>query len=594
MIQLKNITLRRGTHTILEQANLILNPGEKIGLVGPNGAGKTSLFKLLDGTLSEDTGERQLPSHWQVAQVEQHQVVTQQTAIEYVIDGDLVLKKAREQWEQVLAQNNEDEFASACQALYDAGEQTATARAASLINGLGFSTAELSKAVNEFSGGWRVRLQLARALMCPSDLLLLDEPTNHLDLPAVFWLEQWLQSYPGTLIIISHDREFLDNVTHITVHVAEQKLHRYGLNFSDSCIQRALQQTQQQKAFAQQQKKIGQMQDFISRFKAKASKSKQAQSRVKALERMEQIAPTHIQNGSSITFLAPQSIPNPLLTLSQSCLGYTDPEQIIFPEVNITLLAEQRIGILGANGQGKSTLIKTLVGDLPPLNGTITYGRELVVGYFAQQEMDILKAHWSPFDHLLNLRQQEIQKKVQRNYSEQDLKSHLGQFQFGNDKMHQSVQTLSGGERARLILALIIWQRPNLLILDEPTNHLDIDTREALAWGLQEFQGSVILVSHDRTLLKSVCDEFWLVNDGQLKPFTGDLEDYQRFLLKPPTLSSKKTGSSTKQKRLRLPDVERQLKTLSEQYQNQPNPELADQIHSLEARWLELSVLEKS
>ncbi len=270
-----------------------------------------------------------------------------------------------------------------------------------------------------------MRLQLARALMCPSDLLLLDEPTNHLDLPAVFWLEQWLQSYPGTLIIISHDREFLDNVTHITVHVAEQKLHRYGLNFSDSCIQRALQQTQQQKAFAQQQKKIGQMQDFISRFKAKASKSKQAQSRVKALERMEQIAPTHIQNGSSITFLAPQSIPNPLLTLSQSCLGYTDPEQIIFPEVNITLLAEQRIGILGANGQGKSTLIKTLVGDLPPLNGTITYGRELVVGYFAQQEMDILKAHWSPFDHLLNLRQQEIQKKVQRNYSEQDLKSHL-------------------------------------------------------------------------------------------------------------------------------------------------------------------------
>lgn len=594
MIQLKNITLRRGTHTILEQACLTLNPGEKVGLVGPNGAGKTSLFKLLDGTLSEDTGERQLPSHWQIAQVEQHQEITQQTAIEYVIDGDSVLKNAREKWEQVLAENNEEELASACQALYDAGEQTANTRAATLINGLGFSTPELTKAVNEFSGGWRVRLQLARALMCPSDLLLLDEPTNHLDLPAVFWLEQWLQNYSGTLVIISHDREFLDNVTQITVHVSDQKLHRYGLNFSDSCIQRALQQTQQQKAFAQQQKKMGEMQEFINRFKAKASKSKQAQSRVKALERMEQITPTHIQNGSSITFLAPQSIPNPLLTLSQARLGYTDPEQIIFPEVSITLLAEQRIGILGANGQGKSTLIKTLVGDLAVLNGTVTYGRELSIGYFAQQEMDILKAHWSPFDHLLNLRQQDIQKKIQRNYSEQDLKSHLGKFQFGNDKMHQPVQTLSGGERARLILALIIWQRPNLLILDEPTNHLDIDTREALAWGLQEFQGSVILVSHDRTLLKSVCDEFWLVNQGTLQPFTGDLEDYQRFLLKPPSLSSKKNSSFGKQKRLRLPDIEQQLKKLLEQEQVHPSPELTEQIRVLEARWLELSLLETS
>ena len=541
MITLKNVVLRRGAKVLLDGATVTLNPGEKVGLVGRNGAGKSSLFALFNGGLHEDAGEYFIPAQWRMGQVAQDMPETEQSATDYVVEGDTVLLAAQE--EVTASESTEDynRMANAYMALQDAGAHDAPARAQALILGLGFKTTELDNPVNSFSGGWRMRLQLARALMCPSDLLLLDEPTNHLDLDALVWLENWLKRYEGTMIVISHDREFLDAVTNVTLHIDAGKLVRYGGNYSKFEDMRAEQMSLQQNAFAKQQDKIAHLQKFIARFKAKASKAKQAQSRVKALDRMEKIAPLLAEADFSFEFKEPANLPNPMLAMQGVSFGYPPPEQaaagtpptVIVRNVSRSVLAGQRIGILGANGQGKSTVVKTIARELAPLGGDVTEGRGLNIGYFAQQELDVLRPLDNPLEHMIKLVKDMTAagKIAGQQTREQDLRSFLGTFNFGGDMVKQAVGSMSGGEKARLVLCMIVWQRPNLLLLDEPTNHLDLATREALSVALNEFEGTVMLVSHDRALLRAVCDEFWMVSRGGVEPFDGDLDDYQKYLL---------------------------------------------------------------
>jgi len=539
MITLKQISLRRGTKLLLDQASVTLNPGEKVGLVGRNGAGKSSLFALLNRSLQEDSGEFHIPTQWRMGQVAQEMPETSQSATEFVIDGDTALQLARSEVTAAEESNDGERMANAYMALSDAGEHDAPARAQSLILGLGFKTSELDNPVNSFSGGWRMRLQLARALMSPSDLLLLDEPTNHLDLDALFWLESWLKRYEGTLLVISHDREFLDAVTQVTLHIDAAKLMRYGGNYSKFEDMRAEQMNLQQNAFAKQQDKIAHLQKFIARFKAKASKAKQAQSRVKALERMEKIAPLLSEADFQFEFKPPAHLPNPMLSMQNVSFGYPSsessslPPTVIVQNISRSVLAGQRIGILGANGQGKSTVVKTIARSLQAVAGEITEGKGLNIGYFAQQELDVLQPADNPLDHMIALAKRLTQNGLLTGQAtrEQDLRSFLGQFNFSGDMVKQTVGSMSGGEKARLVLCMLVWQRPNLLLLDEPTNHLDLATREALSVALNEFEGTVMLVSHDRALLRAVCDEFWMVSRGGISPFDGDLDDYQRFLL---------------------------------------------------------------
>lgn len=528
MIQLRNVTLRRSAKVLLDAVSVTINPGEKVGLVGRNGAGKSTLFALLNGSLHEDAGDFSVPAHWQLAQVAQHMPETDEPATDFVLGGDTRLMALREQLAQAEHSDDGMAIAHAHSDLADAGEHDAVPRAQALILGLGFRSDELDKPVNSFSGGWRMRLQLARALMCPSDLLLLDEPTNHLDLDALVWLEGWLQRYAGTMVVISHDREFLDSVTGVTLHIENQKLTRYGSNYSGFELLRAEQMEQQQAAFSKQKEKIAHLQKFIDRFKAKASKAKQAQSRVKALERMEKIAPLLAEAEFTFEFKEPANLPNPMLAIDDAAFGYG--EKVILRNVGRSVMAGQRIGILGANGQGKSTLVKTIARTMPPLDGRITEGKGLAIGYFAQQELDVLRPQDTPLEHMIRLAR-DAGPASGNSSREQDLRNFLGQFLFSGDMVKQSVGSMSGGEKARLVLAMIVWQRPNLLLLDEPTNHLDLATREALAMALNEFEGTVMLVSHDRALLRSVCDEFWMVGRGKVAPFDGDLDDYQRYLL---------------------------------------------------------------
>ena len=568
MIQLKNITLRRGVKVLLDGATVTLHTGEKVGLVGRNGAGKSTLFGLLNGSLHEDSGDFFMPAGWRMAQVAQHMPETDQAATAFVLDGDTRLSEAHTALAHAEASGDGEAIAHAHVLLHDAGAHDAKARAQTLILGLGFKLHELDAPVNSFSGGWRMRLQLARALMCPSDLLLLDEPTNHLDLDALVWLEGWLKRYEGTLIVISHDREFLDAITRVTLHIDNAQLTRYGGNYTAFEELRAQQMLLQQQAYSKQQDKIAHLQKFIDRFKAKATKAKQAQSRVKALERMEKLAPVLTSADFQFEFREPDSLPNPMLAIKDAAFGYradpiparpipvtetpvdergfansatvlaeqlrrgevlpdiTPADKLILQGVNRSVLAGQRIGILGANGQGKSTLVKTIARDMAPLAGRITEGKGLSIGYFAQQELDVLRPDEHPLQHMIRLA-----KEVSPQAKEQELRNFLGNFRFIGDMVMQPVGTMSGGEKARLVLAMIVWQRPNLLLLDEPTNHLDLTTREALAMALNEFEGTVMLVSHDRALLRSVCDEFWLVARGGVEPFDGDLDDYQRFLM---------------------------------------------------------------
>jgi ATP-binding cassette subfamily F protein 3 len=524
MISLKNVTLRRGVKVVLQDASVTLNPGEKVGLIGRNGAGKSSLFSVLAGRLHADGGDVEMPPKWRIGEVAQSMPETDQPATDFVLDGDLPLVEAREQLAAAEAGGDGHAIAEAHMHLEQAGVFDAPSRAQSLLLGLGFRVDQLDAPVNSFSGGWRMRLQLARALMCPADLLLLDEPTNHLDLDALVWLEGWLKRYSGLLLIISHDREFLDAVTGVTVHLDNAQLTRYGGNYTTFEEMRAERITQQQAAFSRQQDKIAHLQRFIDRFKAKATKAKQAQSRVKALARMEKLAPVLTASDFDFSFREPGNLPNPMLSMRDLVCGYGD--KAIVRNIERTVLAGQRIGILGANGQGKSTFVKTIAHELPPLSGTLTEGKGLTIGYFAQQELDLLSEDDTPLQKMVRLARD-----VSPNAREQELRDFLGQFRFVGDMVHQKVGTLSGGERARLVMATIVWQKPNLLLLDEPTNHLDLTTREALSIALNEFEGTVMLVSHDRALLREVCDEFWLVTSGGVKPFDGDLDDYQRWLL---------------------------------------------------------------
>jgi len=538
MIQLKNIVLRRGIKAVLNQASATINPGEKVGLVGRNGAGKSSLFALLNGSLHEDQGEFFIPKQWRMSQVAQNMPETDQNATDFVIDGDTVLMLAKQAVDDAELSGDGDAIAHAYMHYFDSGANDAQSRAQSLILGLGFKLNELQNPVNSFSGGWRMRLQLARALMCPSELLLLDEPTNHLDLDALVWLEAWLKKYNGTLIVISHDREFLDSVTQVTIHIENCLLNRYGGNYSSFEDQRSEQLALQQSAFSKQQEKIAHLQKFIARFKAKASKAKQAQSRVKALDRMEKIAPLLSEADFTFEFKEPTNLPNPMLVLHNVSLGYPSQDETTEPvtivrDVNKSVLAGQRIGILGANGQGKSTLVKTIAGTIKELSGEVTEGKGLQIGYFAQQELDILLEEDNPLEHMISLVKKSTAERTLSGQGtrEQDLRGFLGMFNFSGDMIFQKVGSMSGGEKARLVLCMIVWQKPNLLLLDEPTNHLDLATREALSMALNEYEGTVMLVSHDRALLRAVCDEFWMVSRGSVYPFEGDLDDYQQFLL---------------------------------------------------------------
>ena len=531
MIVLKNVSLLRGSKPVLQQASATLHPGEKVGLIGRNGAGKSSLFSLIAGRLQLDGGDLDIPASWMApggwAEVAQEMPETDDSATDFVLQGDTRLMLARQALRDAEAADDGNAIGEAYAMLSDAGDYDAPARAQALLMGLGFKNDQIEAPVNSFSGGWRMRLQLARALMCPSQLLLLDEPTNHLDLDALVWLEAWLQRYEGTMLVISHDREFLDAITKVTLHLDEAKLTRYTGGYTAFEFMRAERMSQQSAAYSKQQDRIAHLNKFIARFKAKASKAKQAQSRVKALERMEKLGPVLTASDFQFEFKEPDSLPNPMLALKDLHCGYKSDEGdiTIVQSINKSVMPGQRIGILGANGQGKSTLVKTLAHMQPLISGEITEGKGLRIGYFAQQELDVLRMDEGPLQHMIRLARD-----VGPAGREQELRDFLGSFRFIGDMVTQAVGEMSGGEKARLVLALLVWQRPNLLLLDEPTNHLDLTTREALSMALNEFEGTLMLVSHDRALLREVCDEFWLVTKGGVSDFDGDLDDYQKWL----------------------------------------------------------------
>jgi len=535
MIQLEHITLRRGVEDLLVDASLTVHAGQKIGLVGPNGCGKSSLFAMLLGELEPDTGEVRIPDDWTVAHMAQQISELDRPAIEFVLDGDRALRRAEKAVADADASGDGERIAHAHQEFDDARGFDAPARAGALLNGLGFAAAEHEKAVGEFSGGWRIRLSLARALMCPSDLLMLDEPTNHLDLETIIWLEEWLSRYAGTLVLISHDRDFLDNVVDGIVHIEHKQLNRYAGGYSNFERQRAERMALQQAQFEKQQKKIAHMQSFVDRFRAKASKAKQAQARLKALERMETIAPAHADSPFDFEFPEPGRAADPLMALRDVQLGYGDVR--VLEGISLNLAAGDRIGLLGVNGAGKSTLVKALAGELEPQAGTLEASRNLKIGYFAQHQMEQIDRQASP---LVNL------SRIAGNVPEQKLRDFLGGFAFSGDLATDPCTRLSGGERARLVLALIIWKAPNLLLLDEPTNHLDLEMRHALTVALQGFEGAVVTVSHDRHLLASTVDEYWLVADGGVRPFDGGLEAYRKLVGQPDTGGGKGTASGNR------------------------------------------------
>lgn len=519
MIKAQGLTLRRGTKVLLDEAEFVINPGERVGIVGKNGAGKSTLFALIQGNIEQDAGSLEIPQSWEIAAVSQDVYGQEKIAREFVIDGDSRLRALQKARAEV---SDEDgiRIAELETALTDAGHWSAESRAEQLLAGLGFAPDTWGKAVSEFSGGWQVRLSIARALMKPSDLLLLDEPTNHLDLDAMVWLEQWLSAYQGTVLLISHDTEFLNNVARVILHFEQQKLQRYRGNYESFIEQQAERLTQHEQAYEKQQKEIQHMQSFIDRFKAKATKAKQAQSRVKALNRMQKLAPLQIASGISFSLPQPEQMPDPLIIIDKVDIGY-ERERPILKNINMMIRGGARIGILGVNGAGKSTFIKSLVGELEPLNGSINTAKGVNIAYFAQQQLDMLDPQATPLLHLQRIAPSE---------REQVLRDYLGGFGFIGEQALAKVGPFSGGEKARLALALLVWTKPNLLLLDEPSNHLDVDMREALATALTQFEGSILLVSHDRHLLRSTTDEFMIVADGNITEFDGDLEDYQQWL----------------------------------------------------------------
>ncbi|ELV2768179.1 TPA: ABC transporter ATP-binding protein [Enterobacter cloacae] len=519
MIVFSSLQIRRGVRVLLDNATATINPGQKVGLVGKNGCGKSTLLALLKNEISADGGNFTYPGTWQLAWVNQETPALSEPALDYVIDGDREYRKLEAELNAANERNDGHAIATVHGKLDAIDAWTIRSRASSLLHGLGFSNEQLERPVSDFSGGWRMRLNLAQALICRSDLLLLDEPTNHLDLDAVIWLEKWLKSYQGTLILISHDRDFLDPVVDKIIHIEQQNMFEYTGNYSSFERQRATRLAQQQAMYESQQQRVAHLQSFVDRFKAKASKAKQAQSRIKMLERMEMIAPAHVDNPFHFSFREPESLPNPLLKMEKVSAGYGD--RIILDSIKLNLVPGSRIGLLGRNGAGKSTLIKLLAGELNPVSGEIGLAKGIKLGYFAQHQLEFLRADESPIQHLARLAPQEM---------EQKLRDYLGGFGFQGDKVTENTERFSGGEKARLVLALIVWQRPNLLLLDEPTNHLDLDMRQALTEALIEFEGALVVVSHDRHLIRSTTDDLYLVHDGKVEPFDGDLEDYQQWL----------------------------------------------------------------
>ena len=523
MIFFSNLTLKRGQAILLENANATINPQQKIGLVGKNGCGKSSLFALLKQEIAAEEGDVSYPASWKLAWVNQETPALDISALDYVIEGDRTYCLLQQQLKQANADNDGNAIAHIHALLDTIDAWTIQARAAALLHGLGFAQDELLRPVKSFSGGWRMRLNLAQALLCPSDLLLLDEPTNHLDLDAVIWLERWLVQYQGTLILISHDRDFLDPIVNKILHIENHELNEYSGDYSSFELQRAEKLSQQTALYRQQQDKIAHLQKYIDRFNAKATKAKQAQSRIKALERMELIAPAHVDNPFTFQFREPLALPNPLVMIDKASAGYGEGESAveILAKIKLNLVPGSRIGLLGKNGAGKSTLIKLLAGELAALSGTVQLAKGVQLGYFAQHQLDTLRAEESALWHL---------QKIAPQQTEQELRNYLGSFAFHGDKVKEPVTTFSGGEKARLVLALIVWQRPNLLLLDEPTNHLDLDMRQALTEALVDYQGSLVVVSHDRHLLRNTVEEFYLVHDKQVEEFNGDLEDYAKWL----------------------------------------------------------------
>ena len=602
MIRLSQLTLRRGAKPLLEAADLTVHAGERIGLIGANGSGKSSLFALLRGELHADKGDAELPAHWRIAHVAQETPALDRPAVEYAIDGDTTLRALEA---ELAATHDGHRMAELHAALGDADVYTARPRAEALLLGLGFKSEELEQPVSTFSGGWRMRLNLAQALMKPSDLLLLDEPTNHLDLDAIIWLEEWLRRYPGTLMVISHDRDFLDGVVTAIAHIDQRKLRRYTGDYSSFEEQRAQSVVLAAAQIEKQVRERAHLQSFIDRFRAKATKARQAQSRMKMLAKMEDLAPLHVAAPFSFEFRDPERSPDPLLILDDVVAGYGT--KTVLSDVKLSLRSGERIGLLGVNGAGKTTLVRTIAGTLAPLAGDMTLNKGVEVGYFAQHQLEMLRDDESPLWHLRRLAAQA---------REQDLRNYLGSFNFPGDMALDPVANFSGGEKARLALALIVWQRPNLLLLDEPTNHLDLETREALTVALAQFEGTLVLVSHDRHLLRATTDKLLIVADGAVREFDGDLDDYRDWLLKrdtPPRPEKKPKAPPVKKPKAndaRIKRLEELMGRLNAQkasieqkladpavYQDgealkallQDQAYVVKELEQVEAEWLELS-----
>ncbi len=537
MINISQAQLIRGTKTLLDDANLTVYPGHKVGLVGANGTGKSTLLALILGQLQLDKGEFSLPAGWQIATVAQETPALEVSALEYVLDGDSEFRELEVQLNKAQDEDDGHKIALIHGKIDAIGGYAIKSRAGSLLAGLGFSEAEQSNPVKSFSGGWRMRLNLAQALLCRSDLLLLDEPTNHLDLDTMYWLEGWIKAYQGTLILISHDRDFIDGIVDEIVHVEHTKLNYYKGNYSSFERIRAERMAQQQVAYERQQKERAHMQSFVDRFRYKASKAKQAQSRLKALEKMANLLPSHADSPFHMAFREPEALPNPLVTMEKVSIGYDD--KTILSEVELNLVPGARIGLLGRNGAGKSTLIKLLSGQLQPKTGRYQPNPGMNIGYFAQHQIEFLSLDDTPLQHMVRLAP---------NAKELELRNFLGGFGFNGDMALAPVRPFSGGEKARLVLALLVWQRPNVLLLDEPTNHLDLEMRHALTMALQTFEGAMVIVSHDRHLLRLSCSDYYLVDQGAVKPFQGDLDDYHQWLLdaaKAAQSNSSKDSSAT-------------------------------------------------